>query len=82
MTLIEPGIMFRAPALSSSELAAHLQLLKIERWLVRAAPFRFDDHYLADLEDELRSTTIAYTTAKVLELARERPDGPCGRGQG
>jgi hypothetical protein len=63
--------------LSSSQLKAHLRLLEIEQQQALASSLAHDTHYMADLRDELDATLTAFTTARVIEIARRRCSSSC-----
>jgi hypothetical protein len=56
----------------ASDLRAHLQLLRSERALARVEGLDANQHYMADLDDEIATTTGAYVGAAVTEIAALR----------
>jgi hypothetical protein len=57
---------------SATELGELLQVLERERAMVLANAPAYDEHYVADLDDEQREVRKAYTVAAVTDIARFR----------
>jgi hypothetical protein len=61
---------------STAELRAGVRLLESERRLALATPLARDPHYMADLDEDLDATRIAYTTAAVVDITLQRASSP------
>jgi hypothetical protein len=57
--------------MSASALHSHLQLLEVER-MYASLHLADDDHYMADLLDEIASARAAYVTQAITEIATLR----------